>query len=80
MDPRTVRAPEMAKFLSPASFHTNSKVVRVARNIFIAGFGGRQSKLLGVGTGGQLAPNFCTGRLKVCKNWVFRRKWRPVVR
>jgi len=66
MDAHTVCAVEMAK-LSPASFHTNSKVVTVARNIFIAGLEGRHSKLRGIGTRGQLAPNFCTGRLKVAK-------------
>jgi len=60
---------QILKKIGSDGIRYNSKVVRVVRNIFVAGLGVHQSKILGVGTGDQLPPNFC--RLKVSKNGVF---------
>jgi len=40
---------------------TNSKMVWFAWNVFVAAIGVHRSKLLGIGIGDQLPPNFCTG-------------------
>ena len=54
-------------FQVPRRSRVNSKLVRTARNFFVAGLRVHKKKLLGMGTGYQLPPTFCTWGLKVVK-------------
>jgi len=55
------------KFQVPRRSPVNSKLVASARNFFISGLRVHQSKLLGMSTGDQLPPTFCTGVLKLAE-------------
>ena len=56
------------KYSVPRRSRVNSKLVRTARNFFVAGSRVHEKKLLGMGTGYQLPPTFCTWGLKVGKS------------
>jgi len=48
-------------FFAQARFPGDSKVIRLVWKIFAVPSGVRKKKLLGIGNGGYVPPNFCTG-------------------
>ena len=65
-------------FFAQACFPVNSKVFRAASRTFAATLRVRKRKLLGIGTGGQGPPKFCTGGAKSGKKLRFSPKLEPI--